>query len=154
MATGAAQSDARSDYSEFVELAHDLAETAAGVTTSYFRCHPQPALYSCELAGNPEMRILLCIKAQQQPPGLLNISFAALTLLRHEVCRSKLIIDSKADESPVTKADREAEAAMRRLLAERVPDHAIFGAMPHHMLLLLLLSTRCSRAGMPAGRRC
>lgn len=42
-------------------------------------------------------------------------------------CRSKLIIDSKADESPVTKADREAEGAMRQLLAERVPDHAVFG---------------------------
>lgn len=42
--------------------------------------------------------------------------------------RSKLIIDSKADESPVTRADREAEAAMRQLLAERVPEHAIFGA--------------------------
>jgi 3'-phosphoadenosine 5'-phosphosulfate (PAPS) 3'-phosphatase len=67
--------------------------------------------------------------------------------LRHAACRSKLIIDSKADESPVTKADREAEAAMRRLLAERVPDHAIFGAKPHHL--------RCCCAHMmPSGHTC
>jgi hypothetical protein len=37
MATGAAQAEAAADYSEFVALAHDLAEAAAGVTTSYFR---------------------------------------------------------------------------------------------------------------------
>jgi hypothetical protein len=70
-----------------------------------------------------------------------------LHLVRHELCRSKLIIDSKADESPVTKADREAEAAMRRLLAERVPEHAIFGAKPQHL--------RCCCAHMtPSGRTC
>ena len=40
MATGAARAEAGKDYSEFVALAHDLAEAAAGVTTSYFRCHP------------------------------------------------------------------------------------------------------------------
>ena len=62
---------------------------------------------------------------------------AILMHLCHAACRSKLIIDSKADESPVTKADREAEAAMRRLLAERVPDHAIFGAKCQQIPLLL-----------------
>ena len=68
--------------------------------------------------------------------------------LRHEVRRSKLIIDSKADESPVTKADREAEAAMRRLLAERVPEHAIFGANP----LRLLCMRGVTPSYKPAGR--
>lgn len=41
--------------------------------------------------------------------------------------RSGLTVEQKADESPVTQADREAEAAMRRLLAEQVPDHGIVG---------------------------
>ncbi len=33
--------------------------------------------------------------------------------------RSELVIDNKSDESPVTIADREAEAAMRRVLSQR-----------------------------------
>lgn len=41
--------------------------------------------------------------------------------------RSGLTVDTKADLSPVTLADREAEAAMRRLLAEAVPDHGVVG---------------------------
>lgn len=36
-------------------------------------------------------------------------------------------IESKADESPVTIADRSAEAAMRKLIEETYPDHGIFG---------------------------
>jgi len=36
-------------------------------------------------------------------------------------------VDDKADESPVTIADREAEAAMRAILADTVPDHGILG---------------------------
>lgn len=35
--------------------------------------------------------------------------------------------DVKADSSPVTVADREAEAAMRRLIGEAFPDHGILG---------------------------
>jgi inositol-phosphate phosphatase/L-galactose 1-phosphate phosphatase/histidinol-phosphatase len=41
--------------------------------------------------------------------------------------RRKLDIIDKADESPVTKADRECEAAMRALIAKTFPDHGIFG---------------------------
>lgn len=41
--------------------------------------------------------------------------------------RQKLTIDDKPDLSPVTAADREAEAAMRRLIAARFPDHGIIG---------------------------
>ncbi|MDB5407988.1 MAG: histidinol-phosphatase [Rhodospirillales bacterium] len=41
--------------------------------------------------------------------------------------RSKIAVDDKADASPVTIADREAEAAMRRLIEARVPAHGILG---------------------------
>lgn len=36
-------------------------------------------------------------------------------------------VEWKADESPVTHADRETERSMRALIAERWPDHAIHG---------------------------
>jgi histidinol phosphatase-like enzyme (inositol monophosphatase family) len=36
-------------------------------------------------------------------------------------------VDSKADASPVTQADRDAEAAMRALIANRFPGHGILG---------------------------
>jgi inositol-phosphate phosphatase/L-galactose 1-phosphate phosphatase/histidinol-phosphatase len=41
--------------------------------------------------------------------------------------RQPVVIDDKADASPVTIADREAEAAMRRLIKASQPDHGIFG---------------------------
>ncbi|HYM72274.1 MAG TPA: inositol monophosphatase family protein, partial [Stellaceae bacterium] len=41
--------------------------------------------------------------------------------------RTRLAIDDKADLSPVTAADRAAEAAMRRLINARFPDHGILG---------------------------
>jgi len=41
--------------------------------------------------------------------------------------RQKLAVDDKADTSPVTVADREAEAAMRALIAAEYPEHGIFG---------------------------
>jgi len=41
--------------------------------------------------------------------------------------RTGLQVDTKADASPVTMADRAAEAAMRGLLAEAVPAHGILG---------------------------
>ncbi|KAK9826515.1 hypothetical protein WJX81_008647 [Elliptochloris bilobata] len=61
----------------FVELAHRLADAAAGVTRRYFR--------------------------------------------------APLAIEAKADESPVTIADREAEAVMRALVRQALPSHAVFG---------------------------
>ncbi|MGE0255299.1 MAG: histidinol-phosphatase [Alphaproteobacteria bacterium] len=45
--------------------------------------------------------------------------------LRH--FRQPFAVDAKSDASPVTIADRDAETAMRRLLAERVPAHGILG---------------------------
>jgi inositol-phosphate phosphatase / L-galactose 1-phosphate phosphatase / histidinol-phosphatase len=41
--------------------------------------------------------------------------------------RTALSIDSKEDLSPVTRADREAESAMRAILAANVPEHGIIG---------------------------
>ncbi len=41
--------------------------------------------------------------------------------------RSQLVIDAKADASPVTEADRKAEAAMRALIQQTFPAHGVFG---------------------------
>ncbi len=41
--------------------------------------------------------------------------------------RTAVAVDGKADSSPVTIADREAEAAIRDILAAACPDHGIFG---------------------------
>jgi histidinol phosphatase-like enzyme (inositol monophosphatase family) len=41
--------------------------------------------------------------------------------------RKPVSFEIKADDSPVTIADREIEAAIRNLLGERFPDHAIYG---------------------------
>ncbi len=41
--------------------------------------------------------------------------------------RAPMDIESKADLSPVTVADREAERAIRELIAEAYPDHGILG---------------------------
>lgn len=41
--------------------------------------------------------------------------------------RRAVTVDDKPDRTPVTVADREAEAAMRRMIAARYPDHGIVG---------------------------
>ncbi len=41
--------------------------------------------------------------------------------------RTPVGVDDKPDDSPVTIADREAEAVMRAILARDVPDHGIWG---------------------------
>ncbi len=41
--------------------------------------------------------------------------------------RSRVTVDDKADGSPVTAADREAEAAMRAAITTAFPDHGIIG---------------------------
>lgn len=41
--------------------------------------------------------------------------------------RTSVAVDQKTDLTPVTIADREAEAAMRRLIQETFPDHGIIG---------------------------
>lgn len=41
--------------------------------------------------------------------------------------RTPVAIDDKSDASPVTIADREAEAAMRAILSKEVPEHGVYG---------------------------
>ncbi len=41
--------------------------------------------------------------------------------------RSGIAIETKLDASPVTRADREIEAALRQYLKQTVPDHAVIG---------------------------
>ena len=41
--------------------------------------------------------------------------------------RAPLAVEQKSDLSPVTRADRAAELAMRAVLAERFPDHGLLG---------------------------
>jgi histidinol phosphatase-like enzyme (inositol monophosphatase family) len=41
--------------------------------------------------------------------------------------QTALQIDTKADDSPVTVADRESEQLLRRLIMEKYPDHGILG---------------------------
>jgi fructose-1,6-bisphosphatase/inositol monophosphatase family enzyme len=51
---------------------------------------------------------------------------AASTPLRY--FRASFSVEQKADESPVTVADRETEAALRKAIVERYPGHGILGA--------------------------
>jgi inositol-phosphate phosphatase/L-galactose 1-phosphate phosphatase/histidinol-phosphatase len=44
-----------------------------------------------------------------------------------ELFRTNLAIETKDDDSPVTLADRDAEAAMRALINEAFPEHGILG---------------------------
>ena len=64
------------------------------------------------------------------PPAFIDLGLrladAAAAVVRRYF-RTPVAVDDKADASPVTVADREAEAAMRRLLAAEVPDHGIYG---------------------------
>ncbi len=50
---------------------------------------------------------------------------SGIAALRH--FRAGIDVELKADASPVTLADREAEAAMRTLIAETYPEHGIMG---------------------------
>lgn len=50
----------------------------------------------------------------------------ARSVTRHYF-RTPVAVDSKADESPVTVADRETEARLRELIARRFPDHGVIG---------------------------
>jgi inositol-phosphate phosphatase / L-galactose 1-phosphate phosphatase / histidinol-phosphatase len=54
------------------------------------------------------------------------LAAAARPVIRRHF-RTPIAVDAKADNSPVTIADRDAEAAMRALIAEHYPDHGILG---------------------------
>jgi inositol-phosphate phosphatase/L-galactose 1-phosphate phosphatase/histidinol-phosphatase len=51
----------------------------------------------------------------------------AAASISRQYFRQRLAVDDKADASPVTVADREAEAAMRALIEARFPEHGILG---------------------------
>ena len=50
---------------------------------------------------------------------------AAQVIARHY--RGVFAVDFKSDESPVTVADREAEAVIKQVLKAQYPDHAFYG---------------------------
>ncbi len=57
---------------------------------------------------------------------------AAAEVLRHYF-RVPISVEAKADASPVTQADREAEAAMRALIMREYPAHGIYGEEGEHL---------------------
>jgi len=61
--------------------------------------------------------------------------------------RTNLTIEDKSDESPVTRADRETEAALRLLINEAFPDHGIigeeYGAEKEDAEFVWVLDTAC-----------
>jgi histidinol phosphatase-like enzyme (inositol monophosphatase family) len=67
------------------------------------------------------------------PQALADLSAFAQSLadlarpLSRQWFRRPLQIDQKADDSPVTRADREVEAALREAIARRYPEHGIYG---------------------------
>ena len=65
---------------------------------------------------------------QQRLEYARNIAYQAGELtLRYFYRAEQLTVEKKADESPVTIADRETEQFLRQQIAERFPDDAIFG---------------------------
>ena len=70
---------------------------------------------------------------QQRLEYARNIAYQAGELtLRHFYESEKLMVEKKADESPVTVADRETEQFLRQRIAEHFPDDAICGEeFPH-----------------------
>lgn len=59
-------------------------------------------------------------------PFANELADAAGTVALHYF-RAGLAVETKADASPVTQADREIESLLRRLIAERYPDHGVYG---------------------------
>ena len=57
------------------------------------------------------------------------------SLIIRRYYRQKITFDAKPDFSPVTAADQEAEAAMRRMIMRDFPDHGIVGEEygPHQL---------------------
>lgn len=60
------------------------------------------------------------------------VSFAhrladSAAVVQRRYFRTPVAVDTKVDDSPVTIADREAEAVMRDLIGRHYPDHGIYG---------------------------
>lgn len=63
-------------------------------------------------------------------PGIVAAATEAADLAGRVILpyfRRPLAVEGKADESPVTAADRGAEVALREFLGQRFPDHGIWG---------------------------
>ncbi|KIY92337.1 hypothetical protein MNEG_15624 [Monoraphidium neglectum] len=78
------------------------------------------------------------LASPQQQPGMAPVVDPAAIDLAHKLAdaaarvtsryfRATFDIDIKTDASPVTIADREAEAAMRALIRAAFPEHGVFG---------------------------
>ena len=52
---------------------------------------------------------------------------AAAGEVAHRYFRTRLVVQDKPDDTPVTLADREAEARIREIIADRYPDHGVIG---------------------------
>lgn len=64
------------------------------------------------------------------PPEYIDIAETLADAVRpiaQRYFRAPLDIETKPDDTPVTRADREVEAAMRDILRNRCPDHGIVG---------------------------
>jgi len=69
------------------------------------------------------------------PDGAMELAVAmadAANDVAHRHFRRSFTIEHKADESPVTIADRETESAMRALVTRHFPEHGIFGEEHGH----------------------
>lgn len=64
-------------------------------------------------------------------PFAKTLADASAAVIR-QYFRTDYIIENKADDSPVTIADRKAEEIMRELIAKRFPDHGILGEEHGH----------------------
>jgi inositol-phosphate phosphatase/L-galactose 1-phosphate phosphatase/histidinol-phosphatase len=68
--------------------------------------------------------------SRPSPQDLLQVALeisAAAAAIPMQYFRSPIAVEDKPDESPVTVADRETEAHIRRAIEERFPAHDIFG---------------------------
>ncbi|MGA9422239.1 MAG: inositol monophosphatase family protein [Rhodanobacteraceae bacterium] len=68
-------------------------------------------------AGFLDYALLVALRAAQ----------AAAGIIRERYRSADFSVAIKDDQTPVTEADREAESAIRRVLASRFPDHAFYG---------------------------
>eukprot|EP00890_Picochlorum_soloecismus_P001554 jgi/Picsp_1/239/NSC_00238-R1_inositol monophosphatase - like protein len=91
------------------------------------------SLNTCE-GGAKGMRasgaVQTCALSAGQSDGFLEVAHEVADVaaeITRKYFRKSFDVDVKADMSPVTIADREAECAMRQVLASRVPEHSIFG---------------------------
>lgn len=64
------------------------------------------------------------------PSDMLDLANAMADAVRPIIrrhFRTRMVVESKSDASPVTIADREAETLMRQMISARFPDHGIRG---------------------------